>query len=85
MEKELESKIFMLEDYNNKEDMEEIIKEYIKMLKNNYPKAVITKEFYKGSNILVRATTIESKTINSKQNNKERELDDWYIRQRGEK
>ncbi len=69
MEKELESKIFMLEEYDSKENMEEIIKEYIKMLKNNYPKAVITKEFYKGSNILVRAT-IESKTINSKQNNK---------------
>ena len=85
MEKELESKIFMLEEYDSKENMEEIIKEYIKMLKNNYPKAVITKEFYKGSNILVRATTIESKTINSKQNNKEREIDDWYIRQRGER
>ena len=85
MEKELESKIFMLKDYNNKENMEEIIKEYIKMLKNNYPKAIITKEFYKGQNILVRATTIESKIIKSKQNDKEREIDDWYIRQRGER
>ena len=84
MEKELESKIFMLKDYNNKEYMEEIIKEYIKMLKNNYPKAIITKEFYKGQNILVRAT-IESKIIKSKQNDKEREIDDWYIRQRGER
>ena len=85
MEKELESKIFMLEDYNSKENMEEIIKEYIKMLKNNYPKAIVTKEFYKGKNILVRATIIENKIINSKQNNKERESDDWYIRQRGER
>ena len=85
MEKELESKIFMLEDYNSKENMEESIKEYIKILKNNYPKAIITKEFYKGQNILVRATIIENKIINSKQSNKEREIDDWYIRQRGER
>ena len=75
MEKELASKIFMIADYNNKEDM--------KKIKEEYPSAVITREFYKGSNILVRATKIENKTVNIKQNNKEREKDDWYIRQRG--
>ena len=55
------------------------------ILKNNYPKAIITKEFYKGKNILVRATAIETPIINNKQNDKEREIDDWHIRQRGER
>lgn len=38
--------------------MEEHIKDYIKRLKKDYPSAVVTKEFYKGSNVLVRATQI---------------------------
>lgn len=83
MERELTSKIFILEEYTSKENMEEHIKEYIYMLKEKYPNTTITKEFYKGSNILVRATMIENKTIDVKQNNEEREKDDWYIRQRG--
>ena len=83
MERELTSKIFILEEYTSKENMEEHIKEYIYMLKEKYPNTTITREFYKGSNILVRATMIENKTIDVKQNNEEREKDDWYIRQRG--
>lgn len=83
MEKELASKIFMLKDYNSKENMEKNIKEYIKVLKINFPKSIITREFYKGQNILIRATEIYNKTTNIKQNNREREIDDWYIRQRG--
>jgi hypothetical protein len=43
------------------------------------------REFYKGQNILVRATQIYNKTTDIKQNNKEKEIDDWYIRQRGER
>ncbi len=85
MERELEFKIFMLEDYNSKENMEEHIKEYIYILKKKYPDAVITKEFYKSQNILVRATEIYNKTISNKNKDKEREIDDWYIRQRGER
>lgn len=34
MEKEIESKIFMLEDYASKNNMEEHIKEYIRKSKN---------------------------------------------------
>ena len=83
MERELTSKIFILEEYTSKENMEEHIKEYIYMLKEKYSNATITREFYKGSNVLVRATMIENKTIDVKQNNEEREKDDWYIRQRG--
>lgn len=84
MEKEIASKIFMLKDYNSKENMEEHIKEYIRKLKEDYPESIVTKEFYKGENVLVRATEIYN-SINVKQNqkNKEKEIDDWYIRQRG--
>ena len=85
MEIELENKIFMLNDYINKDDMEENIKKYIEILKNKYPNVIITREFYKGQNILVRATEISNKANTNKQVNKEREIDDWYIRQRGER
>ena len=60
---------------------------YIRKLKIEYPTAIVTKEFYKGENILVRATLIENRCNNIKEENnknKERE-DDWYIRQRGER
>lgn len=86
MEKELESKIFLVDNYNNKETMEEHIKEYIRKLKIEYPTAVITREFYKGNNILVRVTEIYNNTNTKKnQKQKDREIDDWYIRQRGER
>lgn len=87
MEKELEFKIFMVNDYISKNNMLENIKIYIKKLKIKYPSAIITKEFYKGENILVRATLIENKNNRvkkEKEKNKEKE-DDWYIRQRGER
>ncbi len=73
MEKELESKTFILEEYNSKENMEEHIKEYIYMLKNKFPEAIITKEFYKGNNILVRATEINSNVKNNDEDELERE------------
>ena len=83
LERELENKIFIFDEYKNKDEMEENIKKYIVILKNKYANAVITREFYKGQNILVRATKIENKENISRQNNKEK--DDWYIRQRGER
>ncbi len=57
MERELASKIFIFEEYNSKENMEKDIKEYINEIKSNYPMAVVTREFYKGENVLVRACT----------------------------
>ena len=83
MERELENKIFILNKYTNKDEMEENIKKYIELLKNKYPNAIITREFYKGQNVPIRATEINNKSIESKQINKEKEIDDWYIRQRG--
>ena len=85
MERELENKIFMLNEFFNKDEMEEKIKRYIEILKNKYPNAIITREFYKGQNILVRVTEISNKASTNKQVNKERETDDWYIMQRGER
>lgn len=86
MEKELASKIFMINDYASKNNMEEHIKEYIRKLKSEYPTACITKEFYKGENILVRATEINCTNNKQKVNVKEKSReDDWYIRQRGER
>lgn len=73
MERELASKIFILEEYNSKENMEEQIKEYIYMLKIKFPSAIITKEFYKGNNILVRATQINNYMEKSDKDELERE------------
>lgn len=87
MEKELASKIFILADYNSKEDMEEHIKKYIRRLKDAFPFSVVTRGFCKGKNVLVKATLVENKTNSIKianEKSKERE-DDWYIRQRGER
>ena len=84
MERELESKVFMLENYIDKFNMDEEIKKYIKNLKIKYTNATITKEFYKGENILVRATEVYNK-LNVKKNEKNKEIDDWYIRQRKER
>ena len=83
MEKELASKIFMVNDYASKNNMEEQIKEYIRKLKIEYPTAMVTKEFYKGENILVRATEVYNKLQSKKKENEKELEDDWYIRQRG--
>ena len=83
MEKELASKIFMVNDYASKNNMEEQIKEYIRKLKIEYPTAIVTKEFYKGENILVRATEVYNKLQSKKKENEKEFEDDWYIRQRG--
>lgn len=58
MKKQLASKIFILDDYNSKENMEEHIKEYINKLKIDFPLAIVTREFYKENGVLVRATQI---------------------------
>ena len=84
MERELEHKIFLENDYINKNDMEKEIKEYISDLKSKYHLAIVTREFHKCKNVLVRATEIKSKNNLKKQDkDKEIEIDDWYIRQRG--
>ena len=83
MERELEHKIFWENDYINKNDMEKEIIEYISDLKSKYPLVIVTREFHKGKNVLVRATEIKSKNNLKKQDkDKEIEIDDWYIRQR---
>lgn len=80
MEKELASKIFLLQAYTGKENMEEHIKEYIKSLKNEYPSAIVTREFFKGKNILVRATQISQIQKNKKELEMENELEKEEVR-----
>lgn len=72
MEKQLASKIFILSDYTSKENMEEHIKEYINQLKANFPSSIVTREFYKGNNVLVRATQINF-NLNKKEQHIEKE------------
>ena len=83
MEKEMALKIFMVNDYINKNSMEEHIKEYTRKLKIEYTTAIVTREFYKGENILVRATEVYNEPQSKKKEPEKRREDDWYIRQRG--
>lgn len=80
MEKELEFKIFIFQDYLNKEEMENDIKQYMSKLKNNYPSAIITKKFYKGRNVLVRVTKLTSPSIKKDNLEKEYELEKEEVR-----
>lgn len=75
MEFELASKVFLLENYNSKIDMEVAVKEYVRKLKNEYPMAVVTREFYKENGVLVRATKMDNKHIESKIEDRENELE----------
>lgn len=83
MEKELVNKVFYLEDYCNKNNMEEHIKEFIRKLRMEYPRATVTKEFYKGANVLVRATLITVNEKNQKGNDIELEKENVKIKERG--
>lgn len=49
-------------------------------LKNNYPLAVVTREFYKGNGVLVRATQINNKHIENKKEDRENELEQEEVR-----
>ena len=75
MEKELEKRIFIAQDYENNEKMEKDIKEYIKIKKISYPSAIITREFYKGKNVLVRVTQIDYERKNKSKIKKENWLE----------
>lgn len=80
MEKELESKIFMFDNYQEKDQMEKDIKEYIRKLKRIYNDAIVTREFYKGKNVLVRATKITISSIKKDKIVKENQLEKEEIR-----
>ena len=54
MGREFERKIFYIEEFKDKEQMEEEIKKYVKIMEERYPYATVTREFYDGRNILVR-------------------------------
>lgn len=86
MEIELAKKIFSVDDYSDKSNMEEHIKKYVSNLKKLYPTAIITKEFYRGNSILVRATQINFKNTNKdniSERQEELEKEEVQIRERG--
>lgn len=85
MEKELESRIFMIQNYESKEEMEKVIKEYICKLKNDYPFAIVTREFYKGKNVLVRASKMNflSKSKESYEKDYQLEKEEIRIKEKG--
>ncbi len=90
MEQELERKIFMLSDYKDRYEMEKVADLYVKKLKNKYAysRVVVTKEFYKNSNILVRATRIGTRgrfDNNFKINKKELEKEEREEREQRER
>ena len=79
MEKELESKIFYIQDYDGSESLKLEVNKYIKVLKEKYTDCIVTKEFFNGKNILVRCVKVnveQNKTIKSEKqielNGKER-------------
>ncbi len=79
MEKELESKIFYIKDYDGRESLKFEVNKYIRALKEKYKECIVTKEFFKGENILVRCVKVnfeQNRTIKSEKqiekNGKER-------------
>lgn len=44
------------------------------------PNAIVTRKFYRGQNVLVRATEVYNNPVEKQV---DKEIDDWYIRQRG--
>lgn len=86
MEKQLASKIFILSDYTSKENMEEHIKKYINQLKVKFPSSIVTREFFKGNSVFVRATQVNS-NLNKKEyyleKKDELEKEEVRIKERG--
>ena len=73
------SKIIYFEDYSNKEIFDiEVEKEY-KRIKQEYTDCIVTKEFYKGNNILIRVCKIESM-----QTKEEKQEEKQYLRDRSD-
>ena len=84
MEKELEYKIFYEGQYSNIAEMEADAKKYMEILRNKFTEAIVTKEFYKGKNLIVRATKVKKEVI-IRRKYKEKEIDRGFERTREER
>lgn len=79
MERELYNKIIYFKDYNDKAIFENEVQKELKRISEEYTNCVITKEFYKGNNVLIRVCKIE------KVQAKEKEPEErQYIRDRAD-
>ncbi len=61
MEEELEEKIFYKKDYEDVRQLQTAAEEYAKEKRAEYPDCMVSKEYYKNDNILVRVTTIRQR------------------------
>lgn len=77
MVKEVFSEIIYFDDYENKEAFEKAVEIEFQKVKRAYADCVVTKEFYKVNNILIRACKMERSRV---QEEEEKE----YMRQRDE-
>ena len=60
MEREIESRIFRESEYSTNKEMQDEVEEYMKKMRYSYPRYIVTKEFYKGRNILVKVIKIDT-------------------------
>lgn len=58
MEKEVFSEIIYYKDYNDKNDFEKAVEKEMNKIKSKYADCIVTKEFYKGNNVLIRVCEI---------------------------
>lgn len=75
MERELAQRIFYRDHYQTKREMQQEVRKYIEKQKEAYPFASVTKQFYKGDNILVRVTQIDTVYQKKEKEEKEQELE----------
>ncbi len=86
MEEEVERKVFYKKDYNEVKELEEAAENFAKTMRAQYPDCMVSKEYEKNENILVRVTTIrqryKTERIMEKERQREMERDRGRGRQR---
>ncbi len=61
MEEEIESQIFYKKDYENEVELRKEAEKFAAEMRKKYPDCMVSKEFYRVENILVRVTTIRQR------------------------
>ncbi len=74
MGREVFSEILYFDNYKNKEEFEKAVEIEFEKVKRAYPECMVTKEFYKVNNVLIRACIVERVMVKNK--------DLTYIKQR---
>ena len=83
MGREVFSEILYFDNYPNKEAFEKAVEIEFEKVKHAYPECMVTKEFYKVNNVLIRACIVERVKMTSKDELvKDREKDKYRGRER---